>query len=89
VLKLLATAGLLRAMTGPHGLDDVQQRDCLHRPGQAIPAVGGPLRGQVVEVGDRAGDGLDGRLLAVCDAAADMTRQALARVRLADLAAAE
>jgi Rrf2 family protein len=85
-LNLLVRARLLHSLKGPHG------GYRLARPAKAITlleiveAADGPLRGQVSEAEGAASAPLNRRLTAISDAAADLTRKELARVRLADLA---
>jgi Rrf2 family protein len=84
LLRPLVAVGLLHSVKGPHG------GYRLARPAKAITlleiveAVDGPIRGLVPEVA--GGERLNRRLAEVCDAAADLTRKELAKVRLADLA---
>jgi Rrf2 family protein len=85
VLHPLVARGVLLSLKGPNG------GYRLAKPAKAITlleiveAEDGPVRGLVPEVA--GGEKLNRRLAEVCDAAADMTRKELARVRLADLAA--
>jgi Rrf2 family protein len=52
-----------------------------------VEAVDGPLRGEALPVGGTAeGKRFDKQLQAVCDMAAELTRQQLRRLSLADLA---
>jgi Rrf2 family protein len=54
---------------------------------EVVEAVDGPVRGEAPPVGvTPEGRRLDSRLQAVCDKAADVTRERLRRVSLADLA---
>jgi Rrf2 family protein len=84
VLKPLVAARVLHSLKGPNG------GYRLARPAKAITllevveAVDGPIRGLVPEI--VGGERLSRRLAEVCDAAADLTRRELAKVRLADLA---
>ena len=87
VLKPLVDAGVLRSLKGPNG------GYRLARPPKAIAllevveAADGPVRGDAPPVGaGKAGAALDGRLQGVCDSAAALVRERLARVTLADLA---
>jgi Rrf2 family protein len=83
VLKPLVAVGVLQSLKGPNG------GYRLARPGKAVTllevveAEDGPVRGLVPEIA--GGERLNRRLAEVCDAAADVTRKALAKVRLADL----
>jgi Rrf2 family protein len=84
----LVLAGLLHSVKGPNG------GYRLARPAKSISlleileAVDGPIRGEVPEV-PTADTRLNHRLAEVCDAAADMTRKELGKVRLSDLAGAD
>ena len=86
VLKPLVDAGVLRSLKGPNG------GYRLARPPKAIAllevveAADGPVRGDAPPVGaGKAGAAFDGRLQGVCDGAAALVRERLARVTLADL----
>jgi Rrf2 family protein len=84
VLAPLVRAGLLYSVKGPNG------GYRLARPAnqitllEIVEAADGPVRGEAPEVEGAAG--LNRRLVAVCDAAADATRKELGKVRLSDLA---
>jgi Rrf2 family protein len=86
VLKHLATAGLLHSLKDPNG------GYRLARPAKSITlleiveAAGGPLHGLAPAVEGAAAAGLNRQLAEVCDAAADVTRKELRKVRLSDLA---
>ena len=84
LFKPLVSAGVLRSVRGPGGgyrLARPADRVTLL---EVVEAIEGPVRGAAPPVGGP----LDARLQAVCDAAAGLTRQALAKVRLSDLAGA-
>jgi Rrf2 family protein len=87
VLKPLVARGILQSLKGPNG------GYRLAKPAKAITlleiveAEDGPVRGLAPEIG--GGEKLNRRLAEVCDAAADLTRKELAKVRLADLAGAD
>jgi Rrf2 family protein len=84
VLEPLASAGVLLSVKGIHGgyrLARTAQRITLL---DVVEAVDGPVRGEVPRFGaDRK---LDGRLQAACDAAAEVVRNRLRKVSIADLA---
>jgi Rrf2 family protein len=87
VLHPLARAGILEAVRGPHG------GYRLARPAgritllDVVEAVEGPVRGLAPPTGDTPeGRRLNARLQAACDKVAEVTRQRLRRVSLADLA---
>jgi Rrf2 family protein len=87
VLAPLVRADVLHSAGGPGG------GYRLARPAKGITllevveAVEGPVRGEAPTVGaDAAGAAFDKRLQAVCDKAAEVTRERLRRVSLADLA---
>jgi Rrf2 family protein len=84
-----ASAGLLRSVKGPNG------GYMLTRPArdisvlEIVECIDGPVRGDAPQVGQRAAAALDVRLQEVCDAAAVLVRERLAKVTLADLARAK
>jgi Rrf2 family protein len=85
VLKPLVSAGLLRSVRGPNG------GYCLARPTreitllEVVEAVDGPVRSEVPAGFAPAKDRLDRRLAEVCQQAAELVRERLGKVRLADL----
>src|SRR5437016_14496220 len=80
------SAGLLGSVKGPNG------GYVLARPAreisvlEIIEGVDGPIRGEAPPVGRGSAAVLDGRLQSVCDGAAVLIRERLAKVSLADLA---
>jgi Rrf2 family protein len=80
------SAGLLRSVKGPNG------GYVLARPAREISVleivegVDGPIRGEAPPVGRGSAAAFDARLQEVCDAAAVLVRERLAKVSLADLA---
>ena len=82
----LVRAGVLRGTRGPNG-GYVLAREPKHITLlEVIEAVDGPVRGDHQPVGDGTGAALDRQLQAVCDEAAGLARERLAKVTLADLA---
>jgi Rrf2 family protein len=89
LLKLLlplVSAGILRSVRGPGGgyklarpASDISVLD-------VIQAVDGPIRGEVPEVGRGTAAAFDKRLRQVCEQAAELARERLARTSIADLA---
>jgi Rrf2 family protein len=85
LFRRLTRAGIVRAVGGPGG------GFRLARPAQditlldVIEAVDGPIRGDVPDVGQGAA-ALARQLRQMCDEAAALARQRLARVTLAELA---
>ncbi len=86
VLKPLVAAQVLLSLRGPNG------GYRLARPARAITlldiveAVDGPIRAQVPALEANGDDRLTRRLEEACGAAADVIRQRLQKVRIADLA---
>jgi Rrf2 family protein len=85
VLKPLVSAQILHSLRGPNG------GYRLARPARTITlleiveAIDGPIRGQVPMLDGDRDDKLDRRLEAACSTAADLVRQRLQKVRIADL----
>ena len=85
VLKMLVSARILQSLKGPSG------GYRLARPAnkitllEVVEAVDGPMRGRV-DFSGHGGGGLEGKLLAVCERAADHVRSQYKRVRVSDLA---
>ncbi|HKI30304.1 MAG TPA: Rrf2 family transcriptional regulator [Gemmataceae bacterium] len=86
VLKPLVDVGILRSLKGPHG------GYRLARPAkevtllEVIEAVDAPIRGATHDVSEWKEAAFDKRLQAVCDEAAALVREGLAKVTLAELA---
>ncbi|HKI34644.1 MAG TPA: Rrf2 family transcriptional regulator [Gemmataceae bacterium] len=86
VLGSLADVGILRSLRGPGG------GYRLARPAkdvtllEVVEAVDGPIHGEAPDLGKEGVAALDKRLQAVCDEAAALVRQRLAKVTLAELA---
>jgi Rrf2 family protein len=89
LLKPLVGAGILRSAKGPHG------GYRLARPAkditllEVVEAVNGPVRGDVPDIGQGGAAALDKRLQRACDEAAELARERLAKVTLAELARAK
>src|SRR5438874_93292 len=86
VLKPLVSARVLLSLKGPNGgyrlLKAPKQITLL----EVVEAVDGPIRGDAPAVGTGQGAAFDKRLQAVCDGAAMLVRERLAKVTLAELA---
>jgi Rrf2 family protein len=85
VLKPLVGAGVLRSVRGPSGGYTLARAPKDVTLLDLVEAVDGTLRGDAGAVG-KEGTALDRWLQAVCDAAAALARERLAKVTLADLA---
>jgi Rrf2 family protein len=89
VLQPLVSAGVLRSIKGPNGgyrlARPARQITLL----EVIEAVDGPIRGDAPAVGKDGAGALDRKLQVVCDDAAKITRDRLARVSLADIVKAK
>jgi Rrf2 family protein len=85
VLQPLVTAGVLRSVKGPNGgyrlARPARQITLL----EVIEAVDGPIRGAAPAVGKDGAAALDRRLQAVCEGAADVVRERIGKVTLAEL----
>lgn len=82
------SAGILHSVKGPNGGYVLARAPREISVLQIIEGVDGPLRGEAPLVGQGAAAALDVRLQEVCDAAAVLVRERLAKVSLADLARA-
>ena len=85
VLKPLVTAGVLRSLKGPNGGFRLARPASQITLLEVVEAADGPLRGDAPLVAREGRGGLDSRLLAVCERAADEVRRQLGKVRLSDL----
>ncbi|HZT80365.1 MAG TPA: Rrf2 family transcriptional regulator [Gemmataceae bacterium] len=91
LLKLLlplVSAGILRSVRGPGGGYRLTRPASQVSVLDVIQAVDGPIRGEVPAVGKGPASAFDRRLRAACNEAAQLTRERLARVSIADLARA-
>jgi Rrf2 family protein len=84
VLKPLVSAQILRSVKGPNGgyrlIKPANKVTLL----DVIEAVDGPIRG-VAPMAEGSKNGLDARLEAICNEAAEQVRRHLGKVRLSDL----
>jgi Rrf2 family protein len=84
VLKPLVSAQVLRSVKGPNGGYRLAKPAGKITLLEVIEAVDGPIRG-VAPTAEGSKNGLDMRLEAICNQAADQTRRYLGKIRLADL----
>jgi Rrf2 family protein len=91
LLKLLlplVSAGILRSVRGPGGGYRLAKPAAQVSVLDVIQAVDGPIRGEVPDVGKGSAATFDRRLRDVCEDAARLQRERLARTSIADLARA-
>jgi len=86
VLKPLVDSGVLKSVKGPNGGYQLARAPKDVTLLEVVEAVDGPIRGLAEPVGDGEGRALDKRLQAVCEEAAALVRERLAKVTLAELA---
>jgi Rrf2 family protein len=86
VLKPLVAAQVLLSLRGPNGGYRLARPPKSITLLEIIEAVDGPIRAQVPALDANGDDRLTRRLEAACTAAADVVRQRLQKVRVADLA---
>jgi Rrf2 family protein len=86
VLQPLVSVGVLRSIKGPNGGYRLARPPKQITLLEVVEAVDGPIRGAAPTVGKNGAAGLDKRLQSVCDGAADLVRDRLSKVTLADLA---
>jgi Rrf2 family protein len=86
VLKMLVSARILQSLKGPSGGYRLARPATKITLLEVVEAVDGPMRGRVDFTG-QGGGGLERKLQAVCDQAADHVRRQYQRVRVSDLAA--
>jgi Rrf2 family protein len=84
VLKPLVSAQILRSVKGPNGGYRLAKPANKITLLDVIEAVDGPIRG-VAPTAEGSNNGLDTRLEAICNQAADQVRRHLGKVRLTDL----
>ena len=82
------SAGLLRSLKGPNGGYVLARAPREISVLEVVEAVDGPIRGDAPAVGNDGTGAFDRKLQGVCDGAAALVRERLARVTLADLARA-
>jgi Rrf2 family protein len=85
VLKPLVDARVLLSLKGPHGGYRLARPAKQITVLEVVEAVDGPIRSEAPAVGSNGGAALDKRLQSVCDSAAALTRQRLAKTTLAEL----
>jgi Rrf2 family protein len=85
VLKPLVSARLLLSLRGPNGGYRLARPAAGITLLEIVEAVDGPIRAQVPALAAKASNRLDRRLEAVAQAAADLMRRRLGKVRVADL----
>lgn len=86
VLRPLVTRGILRSIKGPNGGYHLARAAREITLLDIIEAVDGPIRGYIPFEGESA-HGLERKLQAICDQAAEESRRHLRKVRLSDLTA--
>jgi Rrf2 family protein len=85
VLKPLVSAQVLLSLRGPNGGYRLAKPPRSITLLDIVEAVDGPIRGQVPLIDGEKDDKLTKRLESVCSATADLVRQRLQKVRIADL----
>jgi Rrf2 family protein len=85
VLKPLVSAQILHSLRGPNGGYRLARAPRAISLLDVVEAVDGPIRGQVPVIEGNGDDKLNRRLESVCTATADLIRQRLQKVRIADL----
>jgi Rrf2 family protein len=86
ILRPLVAARVLRSVKGPNGGFRLARPAAKITLLEVVEAVDGPIFGMAGPVG-AGGNGLDGRLEAICNHSADRLRRHLGKVRLSDLSA--
>jgi Rrf2 family protein len=86
LLKPLVDADILRSVKGPNGGFRLARPPKDVTLLEVVEAVDGPVRGDAPAVGRGGAAALDRRLQQMCDEAAALARQRLAKVTLAELA---
>ncbi len=84
VLKPLVSARVLHSVKGPNGGYRLARPASKITMLEVIEAVDGPIRGQA-PLADSNQRGIDPRLQAICNTAADQVRRQLDKVRISDL----
>ncbi|HKI37607.1 MAG TPA: Rrf2 family transcriptional regulator [Gemmataceae bacterium] len=86
VLQPLVAVGVLRSIKGPNGGYRLARPPKQITLLEVVEAVDGPIRGAAPAVGKDGAASLDKRLQVVCEGAADLVRERLGKVTLAELA---
>lgn len=86
VLKPLVSAGILRSVKGPNGGYRLTRAATQVSVLEIIEAAEGPIRGVAPSTGAEAAAKLDSRLEDVCNDVANMLRDRLSKIKLAELA---
>jgi Rrf2 family protein len=84
VLKPLVSARVLHSVKGPNGGYRLARPASKITMLEVIEAVDGPIRGQA-PLAETSQGGIDPRLQAICNHAADQVRRQLEKVRISDL----
>ena len=85
VLQPLVSVGVLRSIKGPNGGYRLARTPKQVSLLEVVEAVDGPIRGLAPAVGKNGAAGFDKRLQGVCDTVAEIVRDKLAKVTLAEL----
>ena len=85
VLQPLVSVGVLRSIKGPNGGYRLARTPKQVSLLEVVEAVDGPIRGVAPAVGKNGAAGFDKRLQNVCDTVAELVRDKLAKVTLAEL----
>jgi Rrf2 family protein len=86
VLKPLVDVGVLRSVKGPNGGYRLARAPKDVTLLEVVEAVDGPVRGDVPDVGRDTAAAMDKKLRGACDRAAELARERLGKVTLAELA---
>ena len=86
LLKSLVSAGILKSVKGPNGGYRLARAPKDITLLEVVEAVDGPIRGDAPAVGRGGAAALDRRLQQMCDEAAALAHERLAKVTLAELA---
>ncbi len=85
VLQPLVSAGVLRSTKGPNGGYRLARLPKQITLLEVVEAVDGTIRGEAPVVGKDGAAALDRKLQTICDAVANIVRERLGKVTLADL----
>jgi len=89
VLQPLVSVGVLRSIKGPNGGYRLARTPKQITLLEVVQAVDGPIRGLAPAVGKNGAAAFDKRLQGVCDTVAEIVRDKLAKVTLAELTKAK